>query len=608
MNINFEELKKKVDIVRVIGSYLDLKKSGSGYSAICPFHNDTSPSLMISPSKQIFNCFVCHTGGDAFHFIQKYEKISYLEAVKKACDISGVDCDIKFEDHSINSSDHKNLYLAIDDLAKYYQYYLKTEKGLEALEYLYKRGLTDEILARFKIGLAPSDPSLSIKLLREKKGYKVEDLTAAGIISESSTTFNDRFSDRIIFPLSDRYGRVVGFSGRTMKSDKTIAKYMNSPESPIFSKNEVLYNFYEAREEAKKLGYIYVVEGFMDVIALARVNLPAVALMGTALTQNHSSLLASLNVEIRLSLDSDKAGKMASLASAKVLRRAKLRFQIVNPLTSRKDPDEVLKTEGPKSLVKAMNELSEPLIYIVQYLQSENELSNLMKIEEFLKEYRDFFLGLSQVEKDVMIPNVASLLGLDIETLRLQFKNLSGNNESKPKNSFAPHQGLTKDLLDVIARIEGMNAKSKELVIDEIRILNYLRSNREAENTFTALKKFLSLRSLELIRQYFNEYYNLYHREADKIDKTGLEELKMKMEEQASTKLAVPIVNVLIDYSKSYDLEIYEKNEFMTRIERHDNLQNKLNNDEILSRATSEEDETEILKEIIEKSKKKVRK
>lgn len=608
MNINFEELKKKVDIVRVVGTYLELKKTGSGYSAICPFHNDTSPSLMISPSKQIFNCFVCHTGGDAFHFIQKYEKISYLEAVKKACDICGVDCDIKLNDHSVNSSDNKNLYLAIDDLTKYYQYYLKTEKGLAALNYLHQRGLGDEIIQRFKIGFAPADPSLSVKLLREKKGHKIDDLTKAGIITESSTTFNDRFSDRIIFPLSDRYGRVVGFSGRTMKSDKSIAKYMNSPETPIFVKNEVLYNFFEAREEAKKLGYIYVVEGFMDAIALAKANLPAVALMGTALTQNHSSLLASLNVEIRLSLDSDKAGKMASLASAKVLKKAHLRFQIVKPLEGNKDPDELLKLSGPNGLIQAMNMLEEPLIYIVQFLKEENELANLAKVEEFLKEYKDFFVGLSQVEKDVMIPKVADLIGLDIETLRMQFRNHQPDAPTRERKSLSPHQGLVKDLQDVINRLEGMNAKNRELVIDEIRILNYLRSSKEAENYFTASKKLLSLKSLELIRQYFNEYYNLYHRDKDCIDKEGLLEIKEKMQEQDSTKGAIPIIDVLIEHHKPNDLEIYEKREFQARLNRHENLLSKLNNDEILNRTTSEEEEAEALREIIENAKKKVRK
>ena len=288
------EIRQSVDIVDVIGEYLSLQKKGRNYVALCPFHDDKNPSMSISPDKQIFMCFVCGTGGNVFTFLQKYLKISYIEAVKKVAEMGHIDLSdyhLDVEARPI-SKENATLYQMHEEAQKIYSYYLNTKLGLEAKTYLMKRHFSDELIKEFQIGYAPLQSTLYQAF--EKLGFQEIDMVKSGLIVESYQHF-DRFQDRIMFPLYNQQGQVVGFSGRIYKPTQTESKYMTSPESDIFIKGQVLYHYHQCKEAVKEAGFIYLLEGFMDVIAMYKAGIEnTVAIMGTALTKGHIQALRRL--------------------------------------------------------------------------------------------------------------------------------------------------------------------------------------------------------------------------------------------------------------------------------------------------------------------------
>lgn len=577
--LNIEELKKKVDIVRVIGNYLELIKKGSSYVAVCPFHNDTRPSLSISTSKQIFNCFVCHTGGDSFAFVQKYEKISYLEAVKKACDICGVECEIKGREPTAKEIQDRPIYLALEDLAQYYSFYLETQNGKAGLDYLLNRGLDLETIHRFRIGFAPDDSSLSIGVLRNKKNHSIETLTAAGIISENSTAFRDRNFNRIMFPLADSYGRVVGFSGRLIEKDSLAAKYINSPETSVFKKNELLYNFHSAKELAKKCGYLYLVEGFMDVIALSTCGLPAVALMGTALTSNHVAHLKRLNIETRLALDSDNAGQLSTQKCIKILTDSGLRYKIVAPLVSGKDPDELLRSSGPNQVIEAMESLEEPLIHLLNYARINKQLESYEQKEKFIEDNRGLFGNLSPLKRHELLPQIASAMKLSVESL--EYVLAPKNNYQSRGPIYRPpsrqHRNLFDDMAEKVESAEGSERNSHQLLVLEARLLNYLRSARAADE-YLGDEPLLS-ETMTTIRLLFGDHYRenpaLLALDEGAIaticGRAQLNETDRRKEQTAR------VIETFLEYSDPLDYERYEEKVFASHIRMHRQLVAKQN-------------------------------
>ena len=295
------EIRKSVDIVDVISRYLNVVKKGRNYFAICPFHNDTNPSLSISREKQIYKCFVCGEGGNVITFIQKYKKISFIEALKEVALIGGIELQLDVKKSVSVDPKKQVLYDLLEDATKYYQSALASSQL--AQDYIQKRNLSDAVLHEFRIGYS-LDADKLIKYLKSKQ-YREEDILRSGIAIETEQgELKDRFANRLIFPLQDLNGNIVGFSGRIIqKSD--MAKYINSPETEIFIKGDTFYHYYAALNSIKKSKKVYLCEGFMDVIAYFKSTIPhAIALMGTAFTKNHLKALKYLGVEVT----SDKDG------------------------------------------------------------------------------------------------------------------------------------------------------------------------------------------------------------------------------------------------------------------------------------------------------------
>lgn len=368
------EIRQSVDIVDVIGEYLPLEKKGRNYIALCPFHDDKHPSMSVSPDKQIFMCFVCGTGGNVFTFLQKYLKISYIEAVKKVAEIGHIDLSEYHLDvvSSPISKENASLYQMHEEAQKIYSYYLNTKLGLEAKAYLTKRHFSDELIKEFQIGYAPLQSTLYQAF--EKLGFQEIDMVKSGLIVESYQHF-DRFQDRIMFPLYNQQGQVVGFSGRIYKPTQTDSKYVNSPESDIFIKGQTLYHYHQCKEAVKEAGFIYLLEGFMDVIAMYKAGIEnTVAIMGTALTKGHIQALRRLTHHVHLCLDGDQAGQTAMSKAARELEEAGFQVSII-VLPDNHDPDEIYEEQGKEGLQEALKKTLKPIEFLMNFEYQKIDLS-----------------------------------------------------------------------------------------------------------------------------------------------------------------------------------------------------------------------------------------
>ena len=342
MAISQEEInhiQSVASIVDVIGSYVTLEKKGKNYFGLCPFHDDHSPSMSVNEDKKIYTCFVCGKTGNVFNFVQDYENVSFIEAVKIVAERNGINVDVDLK----VTSKYDRFYDAYDLAVKYYQNNIRAADGKVALDYLHKRGLNDEIIKEFDIGFANKSNDTLSKLLIGK-GYSEKELIDIGLSNKGNTLY-DLFRNRIVFPIHDSKGHPVAFSGRIYeKSDE--AKYINTKETVIFKKGEILFNYHRAINEAKKMKKLILVEGQMDAIRVYSEGIKNVcATMGTALTNEHVKLLKKLNVEIVLCFDNDAAGEKATIAAGDLLDKEKVQISVLR-LSGEKDPDEYILANG----------------------------------------------------------------------------------------------------------------------------------------------------------------------------------------------------------------------------------------------------------------------
>lgn len=407
-------------ITDVISSFLTITKKGKNYVAVCPFHDDTNPSMVISPEKQMFKCFVCGTGGDAISFVSKYLHISYGEAMKKVAEICGYH-DPRLENAGpAKPVDQRKATLlkCLRDLTLYYSYALSTEEGKEGLQYFEERKLDSSIRDLYRLGYAPRDGKATIEFL-QNRGHSLKTIEDTGIAIPNASGYSDRSQGRVIFPICDIDGNVIAYSARRLKAGDE-AKYVNSPETYLFHKSNILYNYHIAKDKAKIAGHIYVLEGFMDVFALHKIGMDnAVAIMGTALTTEHIALLRQLNVEIRLCLDGDLPGQTAMMKICKLLEDSGLKVMVVDNQGSSKDPDEVLNTEGEDSLKFYLNKLLTRVDFVLNYYKNSNPLQTSEQKKKLIAEFIPVLLKIrSQLEFDNYIHKLADITGYDYNSIK----------------------------------------------------------------------------------------------------------------------------------------------------------------------------------------------
>ena len=375
-NEEFNRIRTSVNIVDVIGSYINLDKKGKNYFGICPFHEDHNPSLSVSEEKQIYTCFVCGATGNVFSFVKDYENISFLEAVEKIADNNGIKLT-----HKLNYIKRYNKEYEIYNLAvKFYKNNLKSKDGIKAKEYLKSRNIDDNIINDFEIGVSFSDNNLS-KLLLSKK-YDEKMLTDIGLCGKSKELF-DIFRNRIMFPIHNSNGEPIGFSGRIYNSEAD-SKYVNTRETYIFKKGETLFNYHRAVIEAKKMKYIVICEGQMDAIRIYSSGVKnVVATMGTALTKEHVHLIKKLNVRVVLNMDSDKAGINAALTNGEILKSNGIDVSVIK-LDGAKDPDEYILKYGIDSYKDVINHAINLFDFKINYLKSNKNLNNADELTDYI--------------------------------------------------------------------------------------------------------------------------------------------------------------------------------------------------------------------------------
>ncbi len=421
-----KDILNKADIVQVISAYINVIKKGNGYVSVCPFHDDHNPSMQINPKLQIFRCFSCGTGGNVFTFVEKYEHVGFIDAVKKVAEIINYSSPLlQVQERKIDDKT-KSLLKANLDASNFYHYVLSTNAGIKGKEYFSKRNISQEMIDYFSLGFAPENGQFTIKQLRSKDN-EVNVLEEVGILIHEGSEFTDRFKNRVIFTLFNEYEEVIGFSGRRIE-DNDEAKYVNSPSSKIFNKSNVLYNYQNAKNEALKENCCYVVEGFMDVFSLYRCNIKSVvALMGTAFTSLHAKQLKKLNVEIRLCLDGDDAGQHGILKMLPILDEAKINYKIVNYKCDKRDPDEIFNQDGEIKLKEIVNNLILKNEFIIQYFSNKNDLKTIDGKRNFVNEISKYIYFTDPLEKEAFTKEIASITGFNYNSLAKLFK--SENNE-----------------------------------------------------------------------------------------------------------------------------------------------------------------------------------
>lgn len=367
-----EHIRAKISIVDVVGRYVQLSKSGNNHKGLCPFHNEATPSFLVSEEKGIYKCFGCGEGGDAISFVSKMEGINYSEALTQLAKNANVEQGvIKKLEQNNNRYNFEKEFVVLNFVQGFYQYYLlNTEEGKIALDYLMARGVTKELIVQFGIGLAPRDGQLLVKAL-EVNNHSFEAAKSAGIIGQSDQgDYYSQFKSRIMFQVTNERGNTVGFSGRMyLQEDVAQAKYVNSPESRVFQKSQLVYNLYEARKIARTSGRLLLFEGFLDVIAASRAGLKeSVATMGTALTTTHANVLSQHAKEVILVFDGDKAGLAATAKAIPILLSSGLQVQIV-VIPEGLDPDEYIKQKGVDSFLKLINHAIGAMEFQYEYLK-----------------------------------------------------------------------------------------------------------------------------------------------------------------------------------------------------------------------------------------------
>lgn len=382
-NEEITEIRKKADIVEVIGSYINLAPQGKNYFGICPFHNDHSPSLSVSREKQIYKCFTCLASGNVFTFVQNYENISFIEAVKKVADKINYKLDIK--DKIVNKN---SKYYELMDLSnKIFVNNLNSNLGLKAKEYLInERHLSEEVIKEFNIGLALNDNNLN-KLL-SSKGYSDKDIIEMSLANKTDNGLLDMFRNRITFPICNHEGKIIAYSARIYQNEDT-SKYINSKESVIFKKGYTFYNYDKCRLEALKIKSVILVEGQMDAIRVYTSGFKnVIASMGTAITSNHISLLKKLNAKVILMMDNDNAGEKSTILNGEELIKNNIEVSVVR-LTGEKDPDSFILKNGADAFRDALKGEISFFDFKLRYLKKDKNLNKADELAEYINKIID---------------------------------------------------------------------------------------------------------------------------------------------------------------------------------------------------------------------------
>jgi len=421
-----ERIRAASDIIDVIGSYLPLKRAGANFTALCPFHKEKTPSFNVNPHKQIFHCFGCHKGGDVFTFVKEYENIGFVDAVRRLAERAKIPLEFDNNPAAQESRHLKDQLLEIHDkIAQRWQNCLASEAaGQLARDYLKKRGVSDDAIKLFRIGAAPENWDDTVNWAKSKN-YPIEIIEQAGLVIKKEETgrYYDRFRGRLMFPICDEQGRVVGFSGRVLSGDEKTAKYVNSPETPIFTKSKIFFGLDKSKRAILDSGFAIICEGQLDLIACFMAGVQnIVAPQGTAFTDQHARILKRYCNEVVLCFDSDNAGQNAAVRALDHLLASGLAVRVA-VVPAPHDPDSFIKANGGEVFRKLVENAEGFFDYYLNRLCATNEVNSDKGRLAVLRAMAEAVHKTgSAVLIDTYAQKTALRLGVSTESVRAEFK------------------------------------------------------------------------------------------------------------------------------------------------------------------------------------------
>ena len=450
-----DEVVARNPIEDVVGQYVNLKRSGANLFGLCPFHGEKTPSFSVAPDKGIYYCFGCHKGGGVINFQMEIEGLSYGDAVRALAKRAGLEVP---EDPQFQSryKQQERLWALSKEAARYFHSKLYAQEGTEGLSYAQKRGMPKSTLTKFGIGFAPNSWNGLVDAMKAK-GYTDQELKDAGLVSEKNGRIYDRFRNRLMFPIIDVRGNVIGFGGRVM--DDSTPKYLNSPETIIFNKRKNLFALNLAKKS--KLGYLILVEGYMDAVALHQYGFDcAVASLGTSLTQEHAVLLSRYTEQVVLIYDGDEAGQNATRRAIPMLEAAGIQVKVLR-MHDAKDPDEYLKKYGADKFKVLLEEASNRVEYQLGAIARKYHLNDDEERIQFLREAADLVASLpSPVQREVYGGRAAETAKVTPEAMKLEVDRARKRRENREKK---------QEEQKMLSPAQNLQPKSRTIRYEDIR-------------------------------------------------------------------------------------------------------------------------------------------
>ena len=484
------EIRTSVNIVDVISGYIPLTPKGKNYFGVCPFHDDNHPSLSVSKEKQIYTCFSCGATGNVFKFIMDFENISFMEALSEVARLGHINIDIG-NVTSKKTVKHSSLYDIYNLSLKVYVNNINTPKGKEAKKYLNQRGIDEKIIREFQIGLSLDNKTLS-KILVDK--FLEKDILESGLIRKSSYEYLDLFYNRIMFPLYDLEGNVVGYSGRIYNT-LDDAKYINTKETSIFKKGELLYNYHKAKNSARAKNQIIIMEGFMDVIRAYTINITnVVATMGTAVTKSQALIIKKMAKEVILCFDGDEAGSKATFSCGNLLLEMGL-FPKVVRLPENLDPDEYILKYGRSEFESKINNPINFMDFKLDYLKQGKNLSSTTDEANYIKSVIE---ELDKIDDDILrevtIKKITKETGIDKDVIKSKLKNVT---EKKPSND--------------IKQTKEKKIKTNKYEIAQRNLVGYMLKDSAVIEKFDEESPYLPIKEYRLLAREISFFYEQYN-------------------------------------------------------------------------------------------------
>lgn len=554
-----EELRNNVDIVDVISDYIELKKTGKNYKGLCPFHQEKTPSFTVNPDKQFYHCFGCGAGGDVFNFLMEIDQITFQESIKILAQRAGIPVPNQ-SPHDRRVMEERERIFEIQYLAaKFYHYLLmEVEAGVKARDYLKSRGFTKKDMENFYLGYAPDTWRSLFKFLINK-GYSSEELIKAGLLlTSSNNSYYDRFRDRIIFPIFNVRGEVLGFGGRIIdKVDSSTPKYLNSPDTIIYTKGKNLYGLNWAIEKIRETRSAIIMEGYTDVLTAHKAGLTnSVASLGTALTGEQAYLLKRYASEVYIAYDADTAGTKATLRGLDILKDAGLKVKVID-LPDDMDPDDFISKEGQAGFNKLQLEALGLIDFKIKQILKDKNLDEVENRVEVTRELVELLAGIKDnIEREFYQKKVAEDFHLGPQLIKDEVENIISKDSKKKDKNYKNRYNKKDNKTNIFSSINVLERKILQIYINDIKSRSIILKELKPE--------FFSSDLQDLVRVLWSNYnktpQNIFLELQNEELRKQYTELTVSEEENQSIEMISNLITKLKDYRLYQNKEYIYKN------------------------------------------------